>query len=863
MAVHFKLQEAELEKDNNKGDKRFFIPKPRESSYNPQAKEIVIPFEFRPLTEQERIKYGTRNHQQETIIAEALEEITAHFKNEKEALAALIVERRQAADGRSVSYLEHHLRQYTRRNTSDFFIHKDLKGFLMRELDFYLKNEVLNLDDLEAAGETRAEGWFQVMRVIRAIGTRIITFLAQIENFQKKLFEKKKFITETQYCITVGNIGEAFYREIAANDAQWAEWKELFHIDEDEQNLFTAAFATREEKRVAYLKTHPTLVLDTKHFDRDFVDRLLASIEDLDDQIDGLLVNSENFQALNLLLEKYRGKVKCIYIDPPYNTASTKILYKNDYEHSSWLSLLSNRLERSKLFLMPSGCIAVAIDDYEGGYLRVELDQIFSFNNRLGTVVVLHNPGGRHDDKYIATAHEYMYIYGLDLQHTQTNFLPLNEDDIETFKHEDEKGNYRTREFRRSGSNSTREARPKMYYPLLVRSSDLSLSTISDQEYKMIYDDSKGIFDDKYLDQLKAMYEKKGFHFLLPIDSNGIKRVWRWSLETFRQRKEDVFVSNGPNGYVVKVKDRLDEKPGLKPKSVWKDSKYSAALGTVLLKDILGVDQSFNYPKSISTVEDIIRVLANDDDIILDFFAGSGTTGQAVIQLNREDEGERKFILVEMGEYFDTVLLPRIKKVIFTPEWKNGKPERMPTDEEVTRSPRIIKYIRLESYDDALNNISFTSSVGQQVLEFDDYLLKYMLDWETRESETFLNVEKLASPFRYELILIDGQETKIKPVDIPETFNYLLGLHVSSRRVYQDGGRRYLVYHGVIDHRRVAIIWRDTEGWDKKDYERDKEFVVEQKLTEGADEVFVNGDSFIPKAKALEPLFKSRMFGGV
>ncbi|OIQ10404.1 hypothetical protein [Neomoorella thermoacetica] len=317
VAVHFKLQEARVDKDNNKGDKRFFFPRPEESSFDPQKREIIIPFEYRSLTEQEKIKYGNRNNHQEKIIAEALEDIPKHFQKNNEALAALIAERRQAANGRSISYLEYHLRQYTRRNTSDFFIHKDLKGFLMRELDFYLKNEVLNLDDLEAAGETRSEGWFQVMRVIRAIGTRIITFLAQIENFQKKLFEKKKFITETQYCITVGNIKEEFYQEIAANDAQWAEWKELFHIDEEEQNIFTAALATREEKRVAFLKAHPTIVLDTKYFDRDFVDRLLASFEDLDEEIDGLLVNSENFQALNFLLEKYQGKVDCIYIDPP------------------------------------------------------------------------------------------------------------------------------------------------------------------------------------------------------------------------------------------------------------------------------------------------------------------------------------------------------------------------------------------------------------------------------------------------------------------------------------------------------------------------------------------------------------------
>jgi len=249
---------------------------------------------------------------------------------------------------------------------------------------------------------------------------------------------------------------------------------------------------------------------------------------------------------------------------------------------------------------------------------------------------------------------------------------------------------------------------------------------------------------------------------------------------------------------------------------------------------------------------------------ILDYFAGSGTTGHAVINLNREDGGRRKFILVEMAHYFDTVLLPRIKKVIFSPEWKDGKPKRVATQEEAERSPRIVKYIRLESYEDALNNIEFDDAAGQQALKFEDYLLKYMLTWETKRSETLLNVEKLGLPFSYKLHIHADGETREKVVDIPETFNYLMGLHVQTRKVVDNGGRRYLVYRGQTrEGRAVAVIWRETGGWDKADLERDKRFVAEQKLTEGADEVFVNGDSFIPNARALEPLFKARMFGPV
>ena len=162
IAVHFRIQEASVPQDNVKGEKRFFMPISGSTAFDAEKKEIVVPFEYRPLSEQEALKYGTQNAQ-EAILTEAQDAIPKQLGNQNDALAALFALHHQAAGGKQVTCLEHHLRQYTRRNTSDFFIHKDLKGFLTRELDFYLKNEVLNLDDMEGGGETRAEGWFQVL----------------------------------------------------------------------------------------------------------------------------------------------------------------------------------------------------------------------------------------------------------------------------------------------------------------------------------------------------------------------------------------------------------------------------------------------------------------------------------------------------------------------------------------------------------------------------------------------------------------------------------------------------------------------------------------------------------------------------
>ena len=342
IAVHFRIKAADVEQNNVKGDKRFFLPLVAETNYDESTRAIAIPFEYRPLTEGEKRDYGKTN-QQDKIIAAAVDAIPNQIGATPEALPALNGERRRNGDGESISHLEHHLRQYTRRNTSDFFIHKDLKGFLSRELDFYLKNEVLNLDEMAAIGENMAGGWFQIMRVIKVVGGQIIDFLDQIECFQKMLWEKRKFITETQHCITLGIIDEKFYPAIAACEPQWAEWKALFHIDEDAINLFNSGKDT-QGKRVAFMQAHPTLVLDTRHFAADFTDQLLASFDDLDEMTDGLLIHSENWQALNLLQEKYAEQVKCIYIDPPYNTNESEILYKNGYKNSSWLTMIEGLL---------------------------------------------------------------------------------------------------------------------------------------------------------------------------------------------------------------------------------------------------------------------------------------------------------------------------------------------------------------------------------------------------------------------------------------------------------------------------------------------------------------------------------------
>ena len=361
---------------------------------------------------------------------------------------------------------------------------------------------------------------------------------------------------------------------------------------------------------------------------------------------------------------------------------------------------------------------------------------------------------------------------------------------------------------------------------------------------------------------------EEGFLRVYPIGQDGSERVWSRNRESALGLWKSGRLECSPSGTIV---HHIENEGRKVLTSVWLDKKFNAVVhGTNLLADILGRAEAFSYPKSVFTVKTAIDAVLNHSTNanVLDYFAGSGTTGHAVINLNREDGGQRKFILVEMGDYFDTVLLPRIKKVTFSPEWEEGRPERSATPEEADRSPRIIRYMRLESYEDALDSIGFSEDARRLKLEgsIDGYLLKYMLKWETKESETLLNAAKLNRPFDYRLRVHAQGEVRERTADVAETFNYLLGLKVQSRRVYSDDGRRYLVFRGETREspgRNVAVIWRETEGWTQEDFARDRDFVAEQSLAGSADVVYVNGDSCIPGARAIEPLFKDRMFAGV
>jgi adenine-specific DNA-methyltransferase len=824
--VSFELRNAATEQNNNKGEKRYFVL----ASDNPvvwdaATKTLTVFFEYRPLTDAEQKAYGRTEQQkpQDKLNEETAQAILKQVQDP--ALKALLANA-EAANGQSL--LMKHLTRFTRRNTSDFFIHKNLRGFLQRELDFFIKSECLLLDELLAQEGNLTHQHILRARVVRDIGHKIIDFLAQVEDFQKRLFEKKKFVIRTEYCLTIDRVPEALWDEVLQKKEQLDEWRKLYGVD------------PQPTKAKDFLRQHPYLVLDTRYFDEDFKWRLLAHLDDLDEALDGVLIKSENFQALNLLLERYRGQVQCIYIDPPYNTGDSEILYKNEYRSASWLTMIENRLALAYILLSDDPVLFIAIDDFEMADLCELIDRRFPALRREMIIVNHHPQGGKA--KTLANTHEYMLAcvaQGSD----RTLRGRLSKEGVEY------------RPFKRSGTpeSNFRRARPNSFYAILV----------DPKTREVVGAESPPPLGSEYPTEPTP----EGYLRIYPLGSQGEERVWRRSYRSalaLISAKKLVCTENGTIYQLVEAQERT---PALF--SNWVDPRYNAGtFGANLLADIIGEHNPFPYPKSIHTVEDaLFSAGLEEDDVCLDFFAGSGTTAHAVINLNREDGGRRKYILVEMGDYFETVLLPRIKKVVYSDNWKDGKPQKG------KGISHFVKYLYLEQYEDTLNNLELPrEQEGQLALERfgDEYLLRYMLDFETQGSPSLLNLEQFQDPFAYKLKVQEGDEIRERVVDLVETFNYLLGIHVKKMRQFQDNGRLYRAVLGEKDGKRIVIVWRPLKGLngDTAALRRDQQFiqstVLPALLGEGKkpDRLLVNGICYAPDAEPIEPEFKRLMMGG-
>lgn len=820
--VHFQLKEASTEQNNNKtqGDveRRFAIFE--ELPVEVIDEELYINFTYE--THKKTVKQDELSKQAFEIIQT---NIPADF--------TLAFDKAPTEKNKNRTLLEKHLNDFISRNSFDYFIHKDLGGFLKRELDFYIKNEVLFIDDINTENPIYFTAQLSKIKALKTVASKIIAFLAQIEDFQKKLWLKKKFVINTNYCITLDRIPSTYYEEIFANEAQLAEWKSLYDV------TLSGVEALSQEK---------FLVVDTKFFSEEFKDKLLAEFDNLDEETDGLLINSENFQALNVMQEKYQEKVKAIYIDPPYNTSASEIMYKNSFRSSSWMSLIEGRVMMSKSLLSDNGIFCATIDDFEKDKLKLLLDGIFFKENELGVATIRNNPSGRSTSQGFSIAHEYGLFYG-NSSDSKVGRLDRNDKQLSRYDEKDDVGVFEWVNFRKHGG--TKDESPSMFYPFFVTSETYRIPKIE--------------WDAENRQWILLEEPSNNEKIIFPIDDKGIERRWKWGLDRVLNNSSDLCVRKDRFGdYTVYAKARMNSE-GILPLTWWDRKEYSAtAYGTNLIKEIFNSVNSFSYPKSIFAVIDSLKVLnVNEKDHILDYFAGSGTTGHATIKLNREDQGKRKYILVEMGTYFNTVTKPRIQKVIYSDNWKNGKPQ------DKVGISQMFKYQVLESYEDALNNLQLGKSSQDGLFQFsetaqEDYLLNYMLDVETQDH--LFNIEMFRNPFNYQLKVTENNELVPTKVDLVETFNYLIGMYVSRVQRIKD----IKVIEGKTrEGIKTLIIWRNLETTT-----HDEVAKVFRKLYDGVrssefDQIYINGDHHFDnirtggdtfKVKLIEETFFKKMF---
>ena len=375
-----------------------------------------------------------------------------------------------------------------------------------------------------------------------------------------------------------------------------------------------------------------------------------------------LYIEGDNLDALKLLQESYLNSVKMIYIDPPYNTGNDSFVYPDNYTmdvdeydegieyrdeegninfrknnsanprfHSDWCSMMYSRLRLARNLLSEDGVIFISIDDNESHNTRKICDEVLGESSFVADLTVVNNLKGRNDKRYIARANERLLMY-VKSQLFEEQGLPLPDTRMSEFSEEDNSGKYRLLGLRKRGGADTRTLRPNMFFPIYVNPKDCSVSVEADGEH---------------------------MHGVLPYKSDGTEGCWRWGYSTVRDRCDELVARTvgKDERFDIFEKDYLEidgQLRRIKPKSVMAGTEYSTDGATKQYRELMGpVD--FSNPKPIAFVKDLVdySTASDIDDVVLDFFAGSSTTAHAVMQLNAEDGGNRKFIMVQLPEETD------------------------------------------------------------------------------------------------------------------------------------------------------------------------------------------------------------------
>jgi adenine-specific DNA-methyltransferase len=577
------------------------------------------------------------------------------------------------------------------------------------------------------------------------------------------------------------------------------------------------------------------------------------------------------------LAARYATEIQAICVDPPYNTGDDGFAYKDQYQHSSWLAMMVDRFEQAAKLLKQDGAAFVSIDDNEYRSLWFALAAVFGIDNYLGSMVWKRRSASAMSSKPLSLDHEYILAFGSDAFSTILHGLSKSEEDYPIV---DEATG------RRYASTDltigmTREQRPNQYFPIKNPRTGKVFPANPDRVWRFFPETMQQVIADELViwpDEVEGNLERPRYKTYFDPESMKAKPCSSWidtanandrELREEETEHELAILQSGLNSEGGRIVDRL--------------------FGT----------KAFAYPKPLSLLRSLVRASTRDSQIVLDFFAGSGTTGHAVIDMNREDSGHRRYILVEMGEYFDTVLKPRIEKVVYSRDWRDGKP--------VNRDgfSHAVKCVRLEFYEDTLNNLEARRSpVRRSLLDTaeahgadklkEQYILRYMLDVETRGSPSLLNVQAFIDPTAYKLKVKrpGSDESREVNVDLLETFNWLIGLtvrHIATpqtfsaaferdsekrlrlkRRIKEDDAGPYwfrTVTGTTPDGRKTLIIWRKRPGGETSEGIEQDNLVLDEWFTRQGysskdsefDLIYVNGSNNLENLKAPDDTWKVRL----
>ncbi|MBU4259608.1 MAG: site-specific DNA-methyltransferase [Proteobacteria bacterium] len=629
--------------------------------------------------------------------------------------------------------LEKALKIFGKQSEVDFFINKNAKAFLQEQFKLWSYQYFW-----EGAKEWSGDRVNQ-LQILKDIAFKVIDFISQFEDELVKIWNKPKFVRNSNYVITLDKITDKNLIEKILKHSgikeQIKEWRELGIVDDK-----------FKVKDISENKKYAHLPIDTKYF-KDLELEILALFDDLDNQLDGWLIKSENYQALNTILPKFKERVKCIHIDPPYNTETSGFLYVNTYQHSSWLTMMENRIRNGFELISRDGSFLCHIDENEYEHLQLLFKQ-FSVANA-GTVVWdKRNP--MNAGRGVATQHEYI----IWRSRQETPIYLRNDSILLVLKAAEEI-------VQKHGSVT--EKAQKEYAAWVNGNSEL---TGGEKAYRFL-DKEERVYRAVSLRAPEPRIDPK-FHKPLihpvtgkpcPVPPNGFSRTPE-TLQRMVKRGEIIFGADEtiqPNQKMFLTKESRRQ-----ISSVIQDARKGKAD-----LDPLGLDFPYCHPVSLYG-KLIGAASASTDDIVLDFFAGSGTTAHAVINSNREDSKKRKYILVEMGNYFISTIIPRVKKVIFSDNWKNGKAY------EGKGISHFIKYYELEQYEEALANCKYA----------DGDLFNKVSD-KAYQDYVFMKDEKMLKALE-----IDYKNNKVKVdlsklydgIDVAETLSNLTGKWIKAIR---------------------------------------------------------------------------------